>query len=76
MGTGQSEDVEGRENESEQATLSKIKTEKDASRDVSSIPLDLSIVYSTLSPLSVTEKKAFRDRSVFLMLLRRGIDIE
>lgn len=59
---GESEVVENGEKEPKQAVLSKDTKEKG---DTITIPLDLTIVYSTLSPMSVAEKKMARDRSVF-----------
>lgn len=61
---GEPEIIENEQKEIEQAVLSKDKKEKG---DVITISLDLTIVYSTLSPMSVAEKKAARDRSVFLI---------
>jgi len=58
---GESEVVENGEKEPKQVVMSKDTTE---GGDAITIPLDLTIVYSTLSPMSVAEKKIARDRSV------------
>lgn len=58
---GESEVVENGEKEPKQVVMSEDTTE---GGDAITIPLDLTIVYSTLSPMSVAEKKIARDRSV------------